>query len=222
MSDIPDSIFDSIARLLPAADREHFYRRMARLRDLSPNDDMLQIAEAMGFLTLLIRDTPLLIAAERLSLEAAFDRTLASFQDLHRKTINANRQIQERLDNLPAEILAGITPETIAAQIAESIRQHLAQDHLPTIIEELRCHTVTITQATQQLADAAAILADSEHGPTARVRNVLSLMQANLTNAATHVRSITALLHTETRQALVILCTVGILSGFLLGWLLRK
>jgi hypothetical protein len=68
MSDIPETIFDQIAKLLPPDLREHFFRRIAHLRDLSPNDDMLLIAEAMGFLALLIRETPPLINAERLSL----------------------------------------------------------------------------------------------------------------------------------------------------------
>jgi hypothetical protein len=42
------SLFDAIAGLLPAELREHFYRRMAYLRNLTPNDELLQIAEAMG------------------------------------------------------------------------------------------------------------------------------------------------------------------------------
>ena len=35
------SLFDAIAELLPAHLREHFYRRMAHLRQLAPNDDIL-------------------------------------------------------------------------------------------------------------------------------------------------------------------------------------
>jgi len=41
MSEVPETIFDQIARLLPPDRREHFFRHIAQLRDLNPNDDML-------------------------------------------------------------------------------------------------------------------------------------------------------------------------------------
>lgn len=66
------SLFDAIAGLLPAELREHFYRRMAHLRNLTPNDELLQIAEAMGFLAIVTRQAPAEIATERAKLETLF------------------------------------------------------------------------------------------------------------------------------------------------------
>ena len=80
MTDAPESIFDRIAKLLPADSREHFYRRMAHLRDLSPEDDMLQIAEAMGFLALITRQIPDEVAAERVKIGALFEDAVAAHQ----------------------------------------------------------------------------------------------------------------------------------------------
>ena len=53
------SLFDAIAELLPAHLREHFYRRMAHLRQLAPNDDILHIAEArkLGIPVVAVVDT---------------------------------------------------------------------------------------------------------------------------------------------------------------------
>ena len=81
------SLFDSIASLLPADQREHFYRRMAYLQHLGPNDEILQLAEAMGFLALLTRQTPAHIAAERLKLETLFHNTLATLNTARRSLL---------------------------------------------------------------------------------------------------------------------------------------
>ena len=64
-----ESVFDSIAELLAEDRRPQWYRLMAHLRNLSPEDEMLHLAEAMGFLALITRDTPGAIAAERQRLE---------------------------------------------------------------------------------------------------------------------------------------------------------
>jgi hypothetical protein len=46
----PENVFDAIAQLLPPEQREYFYQRMMYFRHLRPEDEMLRIAEAMGFL----------------------------------------------------------------------------------------------------------------------------------------------------------------------------
>lgn len=59
------SLFEAIAELIPAEYREKYYHRMAHLRRLNPNDEILQVCEAMGFLALITRQTPVLMAQER-------------------------------------------------------------------------------------------------------------------------------------------------------------
>jgi hypothetical protein len=207
MNEIPETIFDQIAKLLPPDLREHFFRRIAHLRDLSPNDDMLLIAEAMGFLALLIRETPPLITAERQALE-----------NLHRNIIRSNIQLEERLLDLPPEIRAAIDADTIAAKIAESIRQSLIQAELASVVQELHLHVGTITEATRQLAAMAAGLDDPHFGLVARVQNAVTAMIANLGNAAAHIRAVSKDLTSQIRHAVAILCTAALTLGFLLGW----
>jgi len=207
MSEIPETIFDQIAKLLPPDLREHFFRRIARLRDLSPNDDMLLIAEAMGFLALLIRETPPLITAERQALE-----------NLHRNIIRSNTQLEERLLDLPPEIRAAIDADTIAAKIAESIRQSFIQTEVASVAQELHLHVGTITEATRQLAAMAAGLDDSHSGLVARVQNAVTAMLASLGNAAAHIRAVSKDLTSQIRHAVAILCTAALTLGFLLGW----
>jgi hypothetical protein len=56
-----DNLFDAIAKLLDPSQREYFYQRMLYFRHLRPDDELLRIVEAIGFLTLLIRETPSLL-----------------------------------------------------------------------------------------------------------------------------------------------------------------
>ena len=210
MSEAPETIFDHIARLLPPDLREHFFRHVAHLRDLSPNDDMLLIAEAMGFLALLIRETPALIAVQRQALE-----------QLHQNIIQSNRQIEDRLLDLPSEIEAGINGDAIAAKIADSIRQSFLQNQFAAVAQELRLHAGTITEATRQLASTAAALDDSHSGPAARIQHAVTTMLANLGNAAAHIRTLTQELTSQVRNAVAILCTAALTLGFLLGWFLH-
>jgi hypothetical protein len=210
MSEMPETIFDQIAKLLPPDLRDHFFRRIAHLRDLSPNDDMLLIAEAMGFLALLIRETPPLLTAERQALE-----------NLHRNIVQSNTQLEDRLLDLPDEIQAGINADAIAAKIAESIRQSFIQTELATVAQELHLHVGTITEATRQLAAMAAGLDDSHSGLVARVQQAVTAMLANLGNAAAHIRTVSKDLTSQIRRSVAILCTAALTLGFLLGWFLH-
>ena len=59
------TMFDSLARLVPDELQTAYYRVLAHSRNLSPDDEMLRILEAMGILALLTRPTPKDIADER-------------------------------------------------------------------------------------------------------------------------------------------------------------
>ena len=222
MTQIPESVFDQIAKLLPPDLQQHFFRRIAHLRDLSPDDDMLLIAEAMGFLAILIRDTPPLIAAERRSLEASYRKTLTSMEALHRNTVEFNSRIEDRLLDLPANIEAGINPDAIAAKIAESVRQAFVETDLSAIAHQLQLHASTISDSTHHLATLATSLNDPHTGAPARIQHALSSMLANLANAATHIRCLATDLSREIRYAVAFLCSAAIVLGFLIGWYLHQ
>ena len=214
----PETIFDQIAKLLPPDLREHFFRRIAHLRDLSPNDDMLLIAEAMGFLAILIRDTPALITAERLTLENSLHAALGAIEAFHRSILQSNAQLEDRLLDLPAEIHAGFDADAIAVKIAESIRQSFIHTELASVAQQVQLHAGTISDATFQIATA---FDDSHSGPTARAQSAVTAMLADLANAGAHIRALTKELTTQIRSAVAILCTVALTLGFLLGWFLH-
>ena len=71
---------DDIAELLPAEQRPHWYRDMAHLRRLPPDDEMLRIARAMGFLALVTRQTPAQIAIERQQIASILSDSVRAIQ----------------------------------------------------------------------------------------------------------------------------------------------
>jgi len=76
----PDDLFDAIATLLEPSQREYFYQRMLYFRQLRPDDELLRIVEAIGFLTFIIREAPQAVAIERQHLEQLFATHLATVE----------------------------------------------------------------------------------------------------------------------------------------------
>ncbi|MGA2446242.1 MAG: hypothetical protein ABSG50_12525 [Opitutaceae bacterium] len=61
----PDSVYDRIAVFLPADLRTSFYRYVAHVKTLRPDDDFVVIIQGMGILALLARQIPEALAEER-------------------------------------------------------------------------------------------------------------------------------------------------------------
>ena len=57
----PEHLFDAIAKLLEPGQREYFYQRMLYFRHLRPDDELLRIVEAIGFL---FSSAPFLVPAQ--------------------------------------------------------------------------------------------------------------------------------------------------------------
>jgi hypothetical protein len=217
MMETPDTLFDSIARLLPVADREHFFRRMAHLRDLSPNDDMLQIAEAMGFLALLIRQAPPEIASERAKLEALFQDTLAAIKLVNDSALAHRRDLEQRIENLPAAVALALNPQNVATLLCESLRQQFYETGLPALAETIASQTQTLRKTTSDFAKVFESFSDPECGATARVHRAMTCMHGDLNSAANRVRALTNALGKDLRRAIFLLCTGALVVGFFLG-----
>jgi len=217
---LPDDsgcLFDSIAELLPAHLREHFYRRMAHFRSLAPNDELLQIAEAMGFLALLIRETPGAIAEQRQQFERLLGASVQSVQSALDAAANFPHLLDIRLAQLPDAIQTGIDPEAITAKITESLLQQFAQTGLPAVAQEMAIHTSSLTATSRQLSAILTQFSDPNSGALHRLHAALCSMQADLGSAADHVRSLTHHLRQELLPALALLCLGATVIGFFLG-----
>jgi hypothetical protein len=92
---------------------------------------MLRILRAMQFLTMLMVQVPERVGTERERLEQLLADGLRTVQT----TIESSRAYQEHMDQklerLPDKIAAGISPETIARAINESLRQQFVKSTIP-------------------------------------------------------------------------------------------
>ena len=214
-------LIDRIAELLPSEQRPLWYREMAHLRRLPPDDEMLRIAHAMGFLALVTREAPAEMAKEREQLTAILDRSVTAIQAAERNIVALHTQLEERLTQLPEEITAKISPEAIAAKISESLRQQFVQSGIPETAQAL---TVIAKQNKQTAADfdaSAKQLTDSYRGAVTNANKAIGEMRTALTIAAeTAQRAANDLVHTflgHYKWALHWLVPAGIALGFALG-----
>src|ERR1700732_4562591 len=106
----PDNLFDAIAQLLEPGQREYFYQRMLYFRHLRPEDELLRLVEAIGFLALLIREAPRAVALQREQMAQLLERSLATIQAAGEAGQVYQRQLDDRLTKLPADLAKGISP----------------------------------------------------------------------------------------------------------------
>jgi len=154
-----DDLFEAIAKRLEPSQREYFYQRMLYFRQLRPDDELLRIVEAIGFLALVIRDAPQAVARERKQIAETLTSNLASFHELAEATQASHRALEDQLTRLPAEIAKGIKPAAIAQAITESLRQVFVSSGLPTTAKSLTVIASQLTEASAQLQRSADQLA---------------------------------------------------------------
>lgn len=212
-----ESAFDAIAALLPPATREQFYRRMAHLSRLPPDDEMLQIAEAMGYLALLIRDTPVEIAREREQLNALLGAGLSGLQRFQQATIEYHKSLDARLLALPTTVATGIAPEKIAATIRESLRQKFAETGMEDTAKALNVLSDRMRQASAELARSVSVLDDPRAGTVHKITRGLDRIEQKVETAVDHITAISSQLYTDVKRSVLWLSGCWFVLGFLIG-----
>jgi hypothetical protein len=218
----PENLFDAIAKLLKPDQREYFYQRMMYFRHLRPEDEILRIAEAMGFLALVIRETPQEVANEREQFAEVLARSMESMQAAHRANMKYHQQLEERLIQLPTEIAKGISAETIAAKLGESLRQQFQGTGLPAVANAIGAQATTLRHTSKELS---AVLGEFSHprtGAAPRMKEALSSMKDDLKNAADHVRVQMNGLGKELWRTIALLCGGALVLGMLVGMLYQR
>jgi len=221
----PDDLFDDIAKLLDPSQREYFYQRMLYFRQLRPDDELLRIVEAIGFLALVIREAPPAIAIEREQIAQALATTLASIQAVAESTQAYHRQLEDRLTRLPAAVAEGISPPAVAHAITEHLRQQFVRSGLPATADALAVVAKQLTQAAATLQRGAQQLA-AETGAADEARRALAEVRTSLVHATDHAKGAMATLGREFqadyRHAITALCGGALLVGALLGFGLQS
>jgi hypothetical protein len=214
---------DDIAALLPTEQRPLWYRDMAHLRRLPPDDEMLRIARAMGFLALVTRQTPAQIAIEREQIASILSDSIKAMQSARQDAIALHRQLDERLTQLPATIAEGISPAAIAGKLSESLRQQFVASGIPETAKAL----AVVSKQTKQIAGefdcSSKQLTDSYRGAAGEARRALNELGASIEYATASAKQAAHdLTHTFLREykwSVLALCSVALALGFALGTL---
>ena len=115
---------EEVAALLPEESRLGWYRNVRPwLRMLPPDDEVAHLAYSMGYLALLTRNTPELIAAERVQFAALFHRLTEEMTGSVEATAAYHQKLDDRLRILPEEIAQGLSPAALAAEIVNGVKE---------------------------------------------------------------------------------------------------
>jgi hypothetical protein len=221
----PDNVFDAIAQLLEPGQREYFYQRMLQFRHLRPEDELLRLVEAIGFLALLIREAPKAVAIERDQIANTLATSLVSIQAVAQSWRAYQMQLDDRLARLPAEIANGISPEAIAQAITESLRQQFVQSGLPATAEALTVVARQIKQTSGDVQRSAVQLAAcpsvAEHAN--RTIDELSASLARATDTARWAAAdIAQHVRLDYYRSVSLLCAAACVLGVILGFVLQS
>ena len=210
---------EEVAGLLPEEARLGWYQNVRPwLRMLPPDDEVAHLAYSMGYLALLTRTTPELIAAERVNLAALFHRLVEEMTAAVRTTAAYHQKLDDRLNSLPAEIAQGLSPAALAAEIVDGVKEQFLQSGVSEAGRQLNeqgdrlrqlvsTHNNVVAEFRQQLNDSRA--------------HVTWILNSVVSSADSAKKSIDLWNH-EMRKVqwidLGLVLLIGLLLGALLYW----
>jgi len=218
-----DDLFDAIGALLPPEHRAYFDRRMRSFRHLHPEDEMLRIFEAMGFLTFIIRDAPREVAAEREKLASLLGASLTHMQGALKATAEYHRVLEVRLTQLPVEILKGINPNAIAAGINEGLRQRFHETELTQTAHMIRAIAEQLKIAGGDFGYAVATFGNADRGSVGLANRALDEVRVMSHRLTDDILDRARLVAREIRITVFFFCCIAfVLGGFTFLWLFHR
>lgn len=211
------NLFDRIAVLLPEEQREHYYRCMAHFHKLNPNDELLLIFEAIGFLALIIRQTPEKIAGQQTEIERLLANAIQALQEAQQKAVDFVRTVEGRIEKLPAAIATSLDSTAIALRIGEGIQQSLTDIALPQTANGLRDTATTLQAALHDFSAVTAYLDDPKQGVIVRLHKTFRAMEEQIAETTGLANKQLRRLHWHLLAGVGLLCLACILVGFVLG-----
>lgn len=212
---------DEIAELLPPEQRPLWYRDMAHLRRLPADDELLRIARAMGFLTLITRQAPVAIAQEREKLTAALEHAISATNEARKDAIRFHRDVQTRLAAMPQEIAEGVNPAAVATILAESLRQQFVQSGLPEAAQALEIIGRTNAQTATEFDRSSRQLLNDCRNTTKQFLDAFADIREMIGNTTETAReaaqTLTETFLREYKWSVLMLCTSALILGFSLG-----
>ena len=210
-------IVDRIAQDLPAEVRAAYYRELNHCRSLPENDELLRILRAMQFLTLLMRDVPQRVCAERERIEDLFHSTIETIAEVAASAESHRSMLDRRLAALPEEVAQGIRPDVVAREINESLRQQFAQSTMPQTASAMTAIAAQLQTAVADFAKSAKMLNHAHYGAAEKAREAIERIDHTVSNAARTAShsadQLSSALRREMKWSLYTLVSVALVLG---------
>lgn len=224
MSPNPEAdLVDRIAQDLPADVRAAYYRELNHCRSLPENDEMLRILRAMQFLTLLMRQVPNEVTAERVRLEALFSQAVQELRAFAERAGEYRSLIEDRLIELPAAVAEGIRPEVVAREVNESLRQQFAASTIPQTAHAMTVAAAEMKAALADFTRIAAAIHNEHRSAAAQAKHTIEDLDSAVSRAASTAQHAAAQLsesfHRSLHRSIYTLLSLTALAAFGVGML---
>jgi len=210
---------DEVAALLPEDSRLGWYQNVRPwLRMLPPDDEIAHLAYSMGYLALLTRSTPAVMAAERSKMGVMLNRLHDEMTGTLKTTADYHQKFDERLTALPAEIAQGVNPTALAAQLVAEVREQFLNCGIPEagrlLKEQGESFQKLVAAHAHKLMEVQEQLYACQHRVTSVLDDVASTADSTKKSINKWDREMRTLQWVQIGSALLI----GLLLGALLYW----
>ncbi len=222
VSDYPEpDLIDLIADDLPVEIRAKYYRAMRPCRTLQSSDELLHILQAMMFLHILMVQVPRDITTEREKFRQLLTGALGTLQTTVESSAAYQRQLDQRLEQLPENIANGISPEVIATAINESLRQQFVQSTIPETASRLGAVAMQLNDVTKDFGRTATTLGNQYRSAAQEARRAIDDIERTSADAIATTRhgaqELLRVFHQEYRWSLYALTSIALVFGIGLG-----
>ncbi len=221
----PDLI-DRIANALPEEVRSEYYRELRHCRSLPENDEMLRLLRAMQFLVLLIEQAPSRVAEERERLDKLLGTAIDNITKMSAASEAYHAGLQRKLTALPADIAHGISPEAVAREINENLRQEFMRSTIPKTADALGAIADRMKNVSAEFATSADNLGNAYRGAAEDARKAVASLRSEISQAAENAARLTSKLNETFSRAhrwmLVMLVGGALIIGMAIGMMFER
>jgi hypothetical protein len=157
-----DSLHELAAKLTDPQDRETYANLISYFRSLPPQDELFQLAQLLGFLSLLGQRLP-----------HAVGEALTEFRSQAEASREYRVAVEERLTRLPQEIASGVDLDRMAQTMGESFRQQLTAVGLENTVTLLRSSVQNVSTLSGEISAASTLVAQEFKAVSATISTEL-------------------------------------------------
>ena len=177
----------------------------------------------MQFLTLLMRQVPDEVTAERARFECLFSQAIQELREFSDRACEYRSMIEGRLAELPASVAEGLRPELVAREINESLRQQFAASTIPQTAHAMTVAAAEMKAAVADFTKMAANIHHEHRSAAAQARNTIGELESAVSRAASTAHSAAAQLseafHRSLHRFIYTLLSLTAVAAFVVGML---